>query len=58
VLGHPEYYPRLGFQRASRFNIRSKWADVPDEPFMILVMDDVAMKKVSRIARFRNEFNE
>jgi putative acetyltransferase len=58
VLGHPEYYHRFGFQRASRFNIRSQWNDVPDEPFMILVMDGETMKNVSGIARFRDEFND
>ena len=57
VLGHPEYYPRFGFQPASRFNIKSQWTDVPDDAFMILVMDDDIMKNVSGVARFRDEFN-
>ena len=38
VLGHPEYYPRFGFERASRYGIRSEW-QVPDEAFMILILD-------------------
>ena len=58
VLGHPDYYPRFGFQPASRFNIRSQWEEVPDEAFMILVLDDQAMHNVSGIASFRAEFNE
>jgi putative acetyltransferase len=58
VLGHPDYYPRFGFQPASRFNIRSQWEDVPDEAFMILVLDDNAMQNVSGIATFRDEFND
>lgn len=58
VLGHPEYYPRFGFQPASRFNIKSQWEEVPDEAFMILVMDEEAMRDVSGIARFRDEFNK
>lgn len=58
VLGHPDYYPRFGFQPASRLKIRSQWDDVPDEAFMVLVMDDKAMQDVSGIARFREEFNE
>ena len=57
VLGHPDYYPRFGFQPASRFNIRSQWDDVPDEAFMILVLDDDAMRNVSGVAAFRDEFN-
>lgn len=57
VLGHPEYYPRFGFQPASRYNITSRWEDVPDEAFMILIMDKKAMENVSGIASFRKEFS-
>jgi putative acetyltransferase len=57
VLGHPDYYPRFGFQPASRFNVKSQWEEVPDEAFMILVLDDKALQNVAGIAMFRNEFN-
>lgn len=33
VLGHPGYYPRAGYQPASRYGIRPPF-DVPDENFM------------------------
>ena len=58
VLGHPEYYPRFGFQAASGCNIRTQWNGVPDEAFMILVMDHEAMQNVSGVATFRDEFND
>ena len=58
VLGHPEYYPRFGFKPASTFNLKSQWNGVPDEAFMILVMDHEAMKNVSGVATFRDEFND
>ena len=58
VLGHPEYYPRFGFQAASGCNIRTQWDGVPDEAFMILFMDHEAMKNVSGVATFRDEFND
>ncbi|GLZ11894.1 N-acetyltransferase [Actinomadura sp. NBRC 104425] len=38
VLGHPEYYPRFGFTRASRFGIGVSF-EVPDEALMALVLD-------------------
>jgi putative acetyltransferase len=57
VLGYPDYYPRFGFQPASRFNIKSQWEGVPDEAFMILVLDDKVLRNVSGIAMFRDEFN-
>ena len=35
VLGHPEYYPRFGFEKASDHGLRCPW-EVPDEAFMVL----------------------
>jgi putative acetyltransferase len=58
VVGHPEYYPRFGFTRASTRNLRSQWDGIPDEAFMILILDASAMAGVSGTARYRDEFNE
>ncbi|WP_327090172.1 N-acetyltransferase [Nonomuraea sp. NBC_01738] len=38
VLGHPEYYPRFGFTRASGFGIDLP-IEVPDEALMALTFD-------------------
>ncbi|MGW7428423.1 GNAT family N-acetyltransferase [Streptomyces sp. NPDC054861] len=38
VLGHPEYYPRFGFARASQYGIKPGF-EVPDEAMMALVLD-------------------
>ncbi|WP_131763948.1 GNAT family N-acetyltransferase, partial [Actinomadura fibrosa] len=38
VLGHPEYYPRFGFERASRHGVTAPF-EVPDEALMALVLD-------------------
>ena len=37
VLGHPAYYPRFGFEPASRYQIASPWP-VPDEAYMLLAL--------------------
>jgi putative acetyltransferase len=58
VLGHPECYLRFGFERASVHGIRSQWDGVPDEAFMILVLQRAAMKGLSGVARYRDEFDE
>ncbi|MFH1484779.1 MAG: N-acetyltransferase, partial [Chloroflexota bacterium] len=58
VLGHLDYYPRFGFEPASRFGIRSQWEAVPDEAFMILIFDMSSMHGVSGVARYRSEFDE
>ncbi|WP_328592442.1 bifunctional class I SAM-dependent methyltransferase/N-acetyltransferase [Saccharopolyspora elongata] len=41
VLGHPEYYPRFGFRRASEFGI-GLTIEVPDEAMMALPLDPEA----------------
>ncbi|WP_194816902.1 GNAT family N-acetyltransferase [Nocardia sp. XZ_19_385] len=38
VLGHPEYYPRFGFDRASEHGISVSF-EVPDEALMALTLD-------------------
>jgi putative acetyltransferase len=58
VLGHPEYYPRFGFERASRYGLKSQWEGVPDEAFMVLFLNESAKKGVSGTARYREEFDE
>jgi len=55
VLGHAEYYPRFGFVPGSRHGIRSEW-EVPDEAFMIRVLNAQAMEGVSGVAQYRPEF--
>jgi len=35
VLGHPEYYPRFGFEPADGYGVRAPW-DVPPEAWMVL----------------------
>ena len=56
VLGHPEYYPRFGFKPASAHGITCEW-EVPDNAFMVLVLDEVRMHGVSGLARYRDEFS-
>lgn len=58
VLGHPDYYPRFGFVPASSFGFRCQWDQVPDNAFMISILDTAAMKGVSGTVRYRDEFDE
>jgi putative acetyltransferase len=57
VLGHPEYYPRFGFELASRYGLRSQWDGVPDEAFMVKVYDSGALPEGGGIAKYRIEFD-
>ncbi len=58
VLGHPEYYPRFGFELASKYQLRSQWEDVPDDAFMIAVFDSGVLPKAGGIARYADEFDD
>lgn len=58
VLGHDQYYPRFGFQTASKHGLQSQWDGVPDEAFMVLILNESAMKNVSGVVKYREEFNE
>jgi putative acetyltransferase len=56
VLGHPGYYPRYGFERASAHGISCQW-EVPDEAFMIRILDAASMAGAAGVARYRPEFD-
>jgi putative acetyltransferase len=57
VLGHPEYYPRFGFEPASRHGLRCEY-DVPDEVFMALELRPGALAERGDLVRYHPEFNE
>ncbi len=58
VLGHAEYYPRFGFELASKYQLSSQWEGVRDEAFMVVVFDRAALRKTGGVARYRREFDD
>ena len=56
VLGHHTYYPRFGFQPASKFGIYSEW-QVPDENFMVLELHKGALVGVRGTVKFATPFS-
>jgi putative acetyltransferase len=56
VVGHADYYPRFGFRPASEHGIKCEW-EVPDDVFMLLVLDQAKMEGVSGLAGYRHEFS-
>ena len=56
VIGHDKYYPRFGFVRASVHGITCEW-EVPDEAFMVHVLDTSKMAGVAGLAKYRHEFS-
>ncbi|CEG29671.1 GNAT family N-acetyltransferase [Bacillus sp. B-jedd] len=55
VLGHPGYYPKFGFKKASLWGIKAPW-DVPDEVFMAIELKPESLKGVSGIFSYSSEF--
>jgi len=56
VVGHADYYPRFGFKPASNHGIKCEW-DVPDNVFMVLVLNSATMQSVSGLVKYRHEFS-
>ncbi|GEC93613.1 GNAT family N-acetyltransferase [Brevibacillus brevis] len=57
VLGHPGYYPKFGFQKASRWGIKAPF-EVPDEVFMALELRENALANVSGVVEYSRAFFE
>lgn len=56
VLGHPEYYPKFGFERASTWNFKTEF-EAPDEAFMVAALQPEALHGKSGLVRFHHLFN-
>jgi len=57
VLGHPRYYPRFGFEPASRFGICCEY-DVPDDTFMALELEAGSMRALTGRVRYHEAFDQ
>ena len=57
VLGHKEYYPKFGFQRASKWDIKCPF-EVPDEVFMAIELTEKALEGKAGTVKYPDEFNE
>ncbi|MEK4469600.1 MULTISPECIES: GNAT family N-acetyltransferase [Bacillus] len=57
VLGHPEYYPKFGFKKASDWNIKAPF-EVPDEVFMVIELGENALQGVDGIVQYSSAFAE
>lgn len=56
VLGHPRYYLRFGFQRASQWGVQAPFP-VPDEAFMVLELKSGALSNVSGTVHYPSYFD-
>lgn len=56
VLGHPTYYPRFGFLRASQKGLRCEY-NVPDDAFLVLELENGVLAGVEGVVKYRSEFS-
>lgn len=54
VLGHPEYYPRFGFRRASEFGLDNEYG--ADAAFMALELQPGRLDGITGLVRYGPEF--
>lgn len=55
VLGHPEYYPKFGFEKASTWNIKPPF-DAPDDAFMAIELVENALIDASGMLEYPQEY--
>jgi len=55
LVGHSTYYPRFGFERASKWDIRCAF-EVPDDAFMAIELKIDALKGKSGTVKYPPEF--
>ena len=55
LLGHPTYYPKFGYRKASDFDIQLPF-DVPDENCMAIELVEDALKNINGMVEYPKEF--
>ena len=56
VIGHPDFYPRFGFEQAAGYGLTCEW-DVPAEAFMVAVLKPAVTSELAGLAKYRSEFS-
>jgi putative acetyltransferase len=56
VLGHPAYYSRFGFRRASVYGLRNEYH--ADESFRVLELRTGTLNAVRGLVKYPSEFNK
>ena len=56
VLGHPEYYPRFGFRRASDVGLTNEYG--ADDAFMVIELETGALPADGGLVKYGPEFGE
>jgi len=55
IVGHPEYYPKFGFKKASKYGIKAPF-DAPDNAFLALELVEGTLRKIKGIVEYPKPF--
>ncbi|MDQ0219275.1 N-acetyltransferase [Peribacillus cavernae] len=55
VMGHEHYYPKFGFEPASKWNIKAPF-EVPDETFMVKELQMGSLKGIQGVVEYSPAF--
>lgn len=56
LVGHASYYPRFGFEPASRHGLACPWPDVPDDVWLAAVLDPDGLPGSGGVVGFATAF--
>jgi predicted N-acetyltransferase YhbS len=57
VVGHSKYYPRFGFEKASKYGISAPFS-VPDDAFFAIELEKDGLKNCRGTMEYPKEFDE
>ncbi|MFX1521000.1 MAG: GNAT family N-acetyltransferase [Promethearchaeota archaeon] len=57
VVGHKDYYPKFGFQKASKWGVQCPF-EVPEGAFMAIELTEKALENKAGVVQFPEEFME
>ena len=58
VVGHPAFYPRFGFVPAGTYSLQCEFDGVPDNAFMVRIINNAVADTLGGIVRYRPEFSQ
>ncbi|MCK8487404.1 N-acetyltransferase [Paenibacillus sp. MBLB2552] len=56
LIGHPSYYPRLGFKPARKYGLELKQFEVPDEVFMVYEVENGKLQEINGELKYPKAF--
>lgn len=56
LIGHPDYYPRFGFEPARKYGLELKQYEVPDDVFMVYEVENGKLLEIKGELKYPESF--